>query len=122
MPRSIWSTPPSLELLRLAVRSLGVEDENSINWFDASHLVKPHQDEVILRLRACYYKCMAKRYLDKENMTYKDYLLVVRQILRHHNRQLERREKCIKVDNELYRYFPQYRLKPLPATGEITFE
>ena len=122
MPRSIWSAPPTTEILRLAVQSLGVADETSINWFDASNLDVEKQKELIARLRPCYYKCMAKRYLEKEEMTYKDYLLVVRQILRHHNRQLERREKCIKVEDQLYRYFPQYRLKPLPSTGEVTFE
>jgi len=122
MPRSIWSTPPTQRIYNLAVRSLGLSDENSINWFDSSNLVESLRAELLQELRPFYYKCMAKRYIDKENMTYKEYLVIVRQILRHFNRGLERREKCVKVEDQLYRYYPQYRLKPVASTGVVTFQ
>ena len=118
MPRSLYRAEPPRELIEKAVRSLGIEGLNSSNWFDASTVVLPLQEEVKNELRPVFYKCMAKRYLDKENMTYKDYLLLVRQLLRHINRNLNRREKCIKVEENLYRYIPQYQLTPAPIPVE----
>ena len=118
MPKTLFSVPPTTELLNKACRSIGLQDASDSKWVDESAWSPTLAQEVRNDLVAHYYKCIAKTYLSRPN-GYREHLTIVRQILKHFNRSLTRREKCMKVSEGTYKYYPQYQLSyaPIPETG-----
>ena len=112
MPKNLYSVPPPRDLLLKAVRSLGFDDLQDTRWIDESHSNTLLMDEVKTTLRQYLYPCLTKRYLDKEEFSYKDYLTVVRQLLRHYKRKLLYKEKCKTVGARTYKYVFTYSLDP----------
>lgn len=123
MPRSIFKQPPTDILILKAVRSLGITNLTDTKIVDESALNPILMQEVLEELRGIYYPCMIKTFLERDSFEYKNYICIVRQLLKTRKRNLLRREKCIMVGKNLYKYESVYSLDlaPISELGEVTF-
>lgn len=112
MGRNLYTLPPNRDLLGKAVRSLGFDTIDDTRWIDESHCIQSLMEEVKVALVQYMYPCMIKTYLDKEDFTYRDYLTVVRQLLRFFGRKLIWKEKCKTITKRTYKYVFQYSIAP----------
>ena len=111
MPRTVFRTRPSDELVNQSLRALGISGLDGTEEVGEIHMDGALVAAVIEGLRGVYFPCMFKRYV-KDDMTYKDYLVIVRQLLKTRNRIFRRREKCFKIGEKTYQYLPYYSLVP----------
>jgi len=111
MPRSLFRIQPTQEIVEKALRALGIDGLDSIQEVCFTHLNTDLAAEVLEEMRQFYYPCIAKRYL-KTDFDYKDYMTVVRQLLKTRQRIFRRREKCVKIGDKTYQYIPYYSLQP----------
>ena len=119
MPRSLYKREPSEELVLKAVQSLGLQDLQDTKWVDETALNPILMLEVLDELRSLMFPCMVKQFLDRPEPTYKSYFTVVRQLIKHKGRNFKRREKCIQIEKNVYRYLTMYQLlAAVPEQGQ----
>lgn len=121
MPRSILREAVPIEVIQRGLRVLGILSLTDSGWVDESGFSRENAIAWMNELRPYYYPCMARLYLDREELTYKHYLTIMRHCLKGIGRVLQRREKCMKIGEGTYKYFPQYRLVPgeIPQEGVV---
>jgi hypothetical protein len=120
MPLNLYTVPVNTDLILAAVRSLGFDDLSDTRWVDETHLDVTASLAVRERLRQYYYPCFTKTYLDKPEFSYKDYITIVKQLLRTRKRKLTSKERCHTVSKGVYRYMNSHSLDPAPLTAERT--
>ena len=111
MPRSNFSTPPARDLILKAVQGIGFNTLEDTHWTDESHINNTTMAEVVERARQYYVPCVAKQYLDKTDWTYKDYLTIVRQLLKTIGYKLKYKDTCVRVDTRIYKYIFKYQIE-----------
>ena len=111
MPKNLFRTPPSEELLQLVCDSIGINDLNDTRWFDETYLDEEDQQEVLREMERLYYPVHHKTYVLKEDFKYRDYITIVRQLLRSRGRKLRRKDKCITQSPGLYKYLTAYSIE-----------
>jgi hypothetical protein len=119
MPINLYSLPVNTELILAAVRSLGFESLDDTRWVDESFLDVAGSEQVRERLRQYLYPCFVKTYLDKPEFSYKDYITVVKQLLRTRKRKLIAKERCHTIQRGVYRYINSYTLDYNPDAAPL---
>ena len=112
MPRSVFKQQPTTEVINQTLQSVGIDDLDSSREICALHFNKVLAQNAREALRPFYYPCIAKGILSREEVTFRDQLQIIRQLLRTRRRVLKRREKCVKVGEKTYEYVPYYSLIP----------
>ena len=110
--RKLFKTKPTLEVLDLAVRSLGLGGINDNYWVDKTNFKESLKQELFLAIEPFYYPCFRKIYLNKPEYTHKDHLTIVRQILKAHNKKLIHKEVTKTISHLTYIHILQYTLAP----------
>jgi hypothetical protein len=117
--KNLFSKKPSDELILKALRSLGFENLQDPRRVEEGHLVIHLMEEVKDELATCYYPVFYNTYIQRDDFDYKQYITVVRQLLRLKGRQLLRKEKCKLVGDKTYKYVPIYCLD-LPPSEQVS--
>ena len=117
--KNIFSKQPSDNLVLKAVQSLGFDSLNDTRWVGEMALKPDLMEEVRDELRQCMYKCFSKRYVDREDFEYKHYIVLVRQLLKTRGRTFLRKEKCIQIQDKVYKYATIYSLSIMNNPKEI---
>ena len=121
--KKLYSKRPSDDLILKGLVALGFSGWESRGEVEELALDPVRMWEVLDELRTCYFPAYAKVYLDKEEFTYYDFIIVVRQMLRLKQRKLIRREKTIAVAPRTYKTHSFYSLSPDPnAVPGIVFD
>ena len=120
--KKYFRKPIPNELVLKAVRSLGLQNMTDTNWIEESYLIPELMMEVIEEVRPFYFPCWAETYLDKDEFSYSDYLCIVRQLLRTKDTTFVRREKAERVQKNVVKYVPYYKLKPPSQTAHFEVE
>ena len=118
--KNVFSNNPPDDLIIKALAAMGLPSLHAKNEVDGSFLNLEAVLEVCDELRPYYYPCYFKTYCERE-MDFQAYVTIVRQLLRTKNRKLLRRECCIRVDTNVYKYGSKYHLD-LPAEGNFTVD
>lgn len=120
--KNLFSQRPTDDVILKVLQCLGFTDAQDTRQVSDEHLLHHLLEEVKDELRAFYYPVFYKEYIERENFEYKHLITVARQLLRTRGRHLMRKEKCKKVERNVYKYIAVYELsRPDTHTGEVTF-
>lgn len=121
--KNLFSQRPTEAIIEKALHVLGFDGLQDSRQVTEDALVTHMLDEFKDELRAFYYPVFYKEYVLREHFHYKHLITVVRQLLRTANRSLHRKEKCKRVDKNIYHYTSVYRLSlPQQLSGTVSFE
>jgi hypothetical protein len=123
--KNLYSKRPSDDLILRGMQALGFSGWNSSGFVEEASLDHTLMLEVVDELRSCFFPSYGKKYLDKEEFKYYDFIVLVRQMLRLKGRKLPRRERLLAVAPKTYKTISFYSLSEdtnttQPAT--VTFD
>ena len=107
--KKYFSVEPTQETILKAIEAVGLSGLNDGRWIISTYMKKDLITEVINELKKCYYPVFVKQFLDRE-MTFCNYMTVIRQLLKHKGLTLERKEHRRKIDTSTYQFESKYRI------------
>jgi len=119
--KQVFSSTPPDDLILKALDAMGLPSMMAKNEVDESFLNYEKIAEVCEALKAYYYPCFYTKYCIRQDFDFQAYITIVRQLLRLKNRKLIRRECCIRVDTNVYKYGSKYHLD-LPSDANFNVE
>ena len=120
--KNLFAHKPTERIILKTLHCLGFTDLQDTRQVAEEHLLPHLLEEVKEEVRVFYYPVFYKEYVLREDFNYKHLITVARQLLRTIGRQLIRKEKCKRVDANIYRYYSVYELSvPDTHTGVVTF-
>ena len=102
---------PPAELVVKAIQSLGFDSMLDTKWIEEDYLVPDQMLQVLEEVAPYYIPCWRRTFLEKEEFGYSDYVCIVRQLLRTQDGSFVRKDKMKRLEKNVVRYVPQYRLK-----------
>jgi hypothetical protein len=121
--KNLYTKKPTDELIQKALFSLGFDGLQDFREVSEQHIVPHIIEEVKDELKQYMYPVFYKDYVQREEFGYKNYLTLVRQLLRTKSRRLIRKERCELVGDKTYRYVPFYTLDfPATHSGVVSFD
>ena len=102
---------PPIELITKAYKSIGLSSLSDVSWVGEQQLNKELMCEVLGEISDLYFPCWYKTYVLKENFSYKDYIVIVRQLLRYKKIKLTSKQVSKTVEKSLYCYITQYAIQ-----------
>jgi hypothetical protein len=122
--KNYFRKPITRAIAEQAIHSIGISSFADSKWVCDKNIIFDKQSCLMGELYDYYYPVHSKTYLEKSNFTFKDYITIVKQLLRTQGFELERKEACNRVSDRTYAYYSMYRIKnPEKATEnfEISF-
>lgn len=107
--KNYFTKKPTDELILKALRSIGLRDFYDGSEVSAKNLNREMAEEVLEDMKGCYFQCYKDVYTGRE-FSFKNYLIIMRHLIRFKNRRLIRHERCVTVSHKVYEYITTYSL------------
>ena len=122
--KQYFKQQPPDNLILKSLESIGLTGFSDFKWVSESFLNYDLQKQVIDEIQLYYFPCNTKLFI-KEEMTYSNYITIVRQLLRTKGFVLERKTSRRQVTKNVFIFEGNYRIIPgetLEKEITVTFD
>ena len=116
-------TKPSDDLIMKAAKSIGLSSLSESKWVSEKDLDTHLMCEVLGEMSDLYYPCHTITYIEKKSFSYKDYMVIIRQLFRYKNLKITSRQTSKALKKHIYHYYTAYSIEnPLPLPQPVKKE